>query len=228
MLICKGGNLVGIRHWIRVFLETSWPKTFYFNIRYFGPAGLSLPVIVARNMRLKKTGGRVILGKNRCGRIFLGRNDCRHIQGRGVWDNEGTVVFQDKCFLGNGTKLSVLKDGVLTLEKDTYITGNARIICERAVTIGSGTIISWDTTLMDTDLHSIWAAGSPKRINEARPIVVASGCWIGMGAVLLKGTRLKKGTIVAAKSVLSKEIPEEGCIVGGDNHILKKSVFWTP
>lgn len=219
---------MGIPHGIKVFLEIGWLKTLYFNLRYFGRAGLSLPVIVSRNIRLKKMGGRVILGKNRCGRIFLGRNDCRHLEGRGVWDNTGTVVFQDKCFLGNGTKLSVLKKGVLTFEKDVYITGNARIICESAVTIGRGTMISWDTTLMDTDLHSICDSGSKKRINNPAPIVIGPDSWIGMGAILLKGTRLKKGTIVAAGSILCKDIPAEDCIVGGNNRILKRSVFWKP
>ncbi len=46
-------------------------------------------------------------------------------------------------------------------------------------------------------------------------IVLGPGCWIGMNSVLLPGTRLGPGTVVAAGSVVTKSFPEGRCVVAG-------------
>ena len=49
---------------------------------------------------------------------------------------------------------------------------------------------------------------------RAAPIVIADDVWIGMGAIVLPGVTLGRGSIVAAGAVVSSDV-EPGQIVGG-------------
>ncbi len=214
-------------HNLRILFQTNWLKTLYFNFHYLGWYGIHLPVIVSRNFRLKRMKGKVILGNKRKGKVFLGRNDCIHLDGKGIWANEGKITFDDKCFIGNGTKISVLENGHLTFGSEVYITGNSRLVCEHSISIGKQSIISWDVTIMDSDQHSILDEFKHV-INNPKAIVIGDKTWIGMGSLLLKGTVLPRETIIAAKSIISKAFTESNCILGNVNEVMKKQIFWEP
>lgn len=48
-----------------------------------------------------------------------------------------------------------------------------------------------------------------------KPVVIEDYVWVGTNALILPGVRLKKGCVIAAGSVVTKDI-EEYCIVGGN------------
>lgn len=47
-------------------------------------------------------------------------------------------------------------------------------------------------------------------------IRIGDNCFIGSGAIIMYGVRIPNNTIVAAGSVVTKSINEEGCILGGN------------
>ena len=49
----------------------------------------------------------------------------------------------------------------------------------------------------------------------ARRTIIEDDCWIGMRAFLTPGRHISKGAIIAACSVVTKDVPEY-CIVGGN------------
>ena len=57
---------------------------------------------------------------------------------------------------------------------------------------------------------------------DAKKTVIEDDCWIGMKSILTPGRHIKKGTIVAIGSVLTKDFPEYS-IVGGNPAKLIKS-----
>lgn len=52
-------------------------------------------------------------------------------------------------------------------------------------------------------------------------IVVEDEVWIGMGAVLLSGVRLGKGAVVAAGSVVTKDVPPYAIVGGNPARVIK-------
>lgn len=71
------------------------PKTIIFNIKYFGLKGLRLPILVSKNVKIKRLSGKVIL--NSANRILLGFGTTPNIDcysQKSIWHNEGTVVFE--------------------------------------------------------------------------------------------------------------------------------------
>lgn len=54
---------------------------------------------------------------------------------------------------------------------------------------------------------------------ENTPVVVDDDVWVGSGSILLSGVRIGKGAIVAAGSVVTKDIP--ACEIWGGNPVRK-------
>ena len=56
---------------------------------------------------------------------------------------------------------------------------------------------------------------------RSRPVQVGHDCWIGHGAVVMKGVTIGNGAIVAAKSVVTKDVPPYAVVGGTPAALLK-------
>ncbi len=54
------------------------------------------------------------------------------------------------------------------------------------------------------------------KYDEAAPVALGEGCWVGMNAVVLKGVTLGDHTIVGAGAVVTKSFPEGHCVIVGN------------
>ena len=55
-----------------------------------------------------------------------------------------------------------------------------------------------------------------------KPVVLEEGAWIGAGATILPGVRVGKHAIVGAMSVVTKDVPDYGVVVGNPAKIVKE------
>ena len=84
---------------------------------------------------------------------------------------------------------------LVTLHDNIFISVGARFICH------DGGVLPFRKDIPTLDL--------------AAPIVVKSNCFIGAGAVIMKGVTIGENCIVAAHAVVTKDVPD-GSIVGGN------------
>lgn len=54
-----------------------------------------------------------------------------------------------------------------------------------------------------------------------RPVVIEDDTWIGAAAVILPGVHIGKGAVVGAGSVVSKDVPAFGVVVGNPAYLVK-------
>ena len=82
------------------------------------------------------------------------------------------------------------------------------------ISIGRGVSIGPGVTLY-TATHAL-GPGSQRmsRLVEPRRVVVEDGVWIGMNALILPGVRLGRGSVVAAGSVVSEDVPANALVAG--------------
>ena len=83
-----------------------------------------------------------------------------------------------------------------------------------------------DAHIRTCDGHSILDAETGRRLNAARPVRVSDRVWIANGAMILKGVDIGSDAVVAARSVVTKSVPE-GCIVAGNPaRVVKRGIRW--
>lgn len=136
------------------------------------------------------------------GRIRVGE-DC-NIQSRILFDRAGaTISIGDRCFVGASTMIAA--DSIV-LEDDV--------------------VISWGVTIVDHNSHALhWRDRSRDVLDWNRgekdwskvtiaPVRLMSRCWIGFDAKILKGVTVGRGAIVAAGSVVTKDVPDAHVVAG--------------
>ena len=146
------------------------------------------------------------------GSIFIGENASLCV---GAFD----VYAGSRINVNTGAKL-VLGSG--------YMNHDCVIDCFDSITIGRNVVISERVVLRDSDNHTINDAvnvTSDKSLVTA-PIVIGDHVWIGMNVIVLKGVTIGEGAIVAAGSVVNKDVPPH-CLVGGvPAKVIKTEVSW--
>ncbi len=205
------------------------PKSLVFNFRYLPlRQALRLPVLVSHRVALIHMGGRVHVPRGaRTGTVLLGFGSVGAFdfrRERSVWQIDGDIVFEGPARLGNGFKLSA--SGCVTFGAGFVLSAESQIICREAIRFGRDCLVSWEVLILDTDFHPLETPdGDPPRL--AAPITFGDRVWIGARATILKGVELADDVVVAAASVVSRSIPEDGILVGGNPAVvLRRGVRW--
>lgn len=56
------------------------------------------------------------------------------------------------------------------------------------------------------------------------PMVIEDDCWIGQGVLIMPGKKIRKGTLVAAGAVVTKEFEEYSIIGGNPAKLIRKRI----
>lgn len=105
-----------------------------------------------------------------------------------------------------GVKLHCLDAGCIAIGDGTFLNRSARVFAGREITLGKKCMVSWQATITD---FAGFDATEP-----FAPVVLEDEVWIGNRAIILGGTRLGRGCIVAAGTVVQGEF-SAGSILAG-------------
>ena len=109
----------------------------------------------------------------------------------------------------------------------TSIGGGSKIVCANEVEIGDDVLISWGFTVVDHNSHSLLFSERKNDVVDfkngkkewhkvaIKKVKINNKTWIGFDVSILKGVTIGEGAIVAARSVVTKDVPSY-TIVGGN------------
>lgn len=165
--------------------------------RLFGRA-----LYIAIGKKMPMSGARVSFGARRfrqfCAHLIL--DDC------GKWVNiDKGVTFATDIKLGEGSGIG------------------ANCSIPTGVTIGDHVMIGIDV-LMFTNEHRHDDITVPMGLQgrtEVKPIVIEDDVWVGSRSLIMKGVRIGHGAIIAAGSVVTKDVPPYEIWGGNPAHFLK-------
>lgn len=116
--------------------------------------------------------------------------------------NNGGIIKAENCQFYSGVRMEIGNNGKLFIGNGTYINRNTLIVVEDNISIGRDCKIAWDVIIMDSDLHPL---NSDHVIHD--PVTIEDKAWIGCRSIILKGVTIGEGAIIAAGSVVTKDIP---------------------
>lgn len=134
-----------------------------------------------------------------------------------------------------GCSFAIGKNGYVEVGDYSLING-ALVMAEEKITIGKYCIISWCVGIADSDFHPIdpalrrldaialnpFSGNNERPIITTKPVIICDNVWIGMNAVILKGVTIGENSIVAAGSVVSKDVPPNTIVAGNPARTRKK------
>ncbi len=110
--------------------------------------------------------------------------------------------------------------GNLLIEDDVVININSKIDFSGGIKIGKNTLIS-KNTIIETHDHGLDPHSSP----IFKSLDIGENVWIGMNSIILSSVRkIGSNSIIAAGSVVTKEVPENCIFAGVPAKIIKKNV----
>ena len=72
----------------------------------------------------------------------------------------------------------------------------------------------------DSDWHGIY--NRMERDPDIKPIVLEDNVWVGDHALVLKGVRIGKNSVVAARAVVVKDVPPNVVVAGNPARVVKE------
>ena len=119
------------------------------------------------------------------------------------------------CSIRENSSLSA-DGGSIIIGSNCFINRNATIAAHSKITIGKGTSMGPNVCIYDHD-HDMHNPGS----FICQDIEIGKNVWIGAGAIILKGSKIGDGAVIAAGTVVCGEIPEKTVVLDKRNKVYK-------
>jgi acetyltransferase-like isoleucine patch superfamily enzyme len=145
---------------------------------------------------------------------------CQHVgpnarlYGRCAVDNQGSITVGPNLLMIGGTvpgEMVAYHGGRIEIGRKVFINYGCSISAHNLVRIGDECLIGQYTILMDCDYHTPGRLSDP---GPALPIVIGHRVWLGARAIVLKGVTIGEGSVVAAGSVVTKDVPPWTVVAG--------------
>lgn len=206
----------------------SLPKSLYVSFRLLPfKQAIKVPILVRYNCKLlnlqgliKIDSGNVKIGMIQIGFGNVGIFDKKYE--RCILDIQGVLEICGKTIFGRGSRICIGNNGVLRIGTNFSNTAKMTLICFDKINIGNDVLVSWDTHVMDTDFHNTINLETGKISMINKPIIIGDRVWLGMRSVVLKGSNIPNGSIVAANSLVNKSYDIENCLLAGNPAEIRK------
>jgi maltose O-acetyltransferase len=132
-------------------------------------------------------------------------------------DNRGGHIEVGNCAFFPGVRLECWRSARIRIGDGTYLNRNTEVTALGSVTIGRGCMIGRDVIIMDSDQHAM-----PGEEIEIAPVVIEDGVWIGARAMVLKGVRIGRGSVIGAGAIVTRSIPPESVAVGQPARVIRQ------
>lgn len=134
------------------------------------------------------------------------------------------LVVKNYFTLYQGASIYIGENAKMLIKGNGFANTNTQINCFNYIEIGEGTYISDDVKIQDSDNHTVFESGISKE--HTKPIIIGDHVWIGKNALILKGVTISNGAIIAAGSVVVKDVPAKTLVAGNPAKVIKENVEW--
>lgn len=154
--------------------------------------------------RLKKLNRKMIICRRAVGEVeIVDYRTCRLEKKASILaDKDSSVTIGRSVSVEDGTLLKAFKGGKLILEGVNYINRNCSIVAKQDITIEEGVTIGPGTVIYDHD-HDMQHTGE----FCSSAVRIKKGAWIGANVIILKGVTIGEGSVIAAGTIVTKNIP---------------------
>lgn len=147
-----------------------------------------------------------------CTAIVLGRN--------------AKINIKNSFIIGDNCKIELSENAELNIKgaagkRLSGITSDTIILCSKEISLGAGSILSWNCYISDSSQHCF------NGVLKVVPVAIGDNVWISEGVTCAPGSIIGNGSIVGAKSYVNTRIPENSFAAGCPAVLKKTNVSWS-
>ncbi len=142
------------------------------------------------------------------------------------------LIFEPNSKICIGSYVSIWPEKEMYIGAGTTI-GNGVVLNTRCgLNIGRNVLIAREAIIMDYDGHPIFNSTNPENDEEntyggsGEQITIESDVWIGFRAMIMKGVKIGRGSIVGAYACVYKDVPANCIVAGNPAKIIKEGISW--
>jgi len=142
----------------------------------------------------------------------------------------GEIHLDKYCRLGDDVHIAVIgnspdRKAILRIGIDSGISDRTKINVTDSVTIGNHCSIGWDCDIWDTSWHRVrFPDRKPRPISQ--PVVIEDHVWIGSHTIVQRGVIIGTNSVIAAGSVVIKNIPPNSLAAGNPAKVIREIAGW--
>ena len=209
---------------LKILLSLSWFRFVYYN--FFC-------------RKVKRDKGKYLL-PNRRARIELGKN-AQLILHATIQLNtnkypgsraESYLRLRDGASMTVTGPVELMYNGTIEVHKNASlqmgacaIQSGAVIICACKMTIGQECLFSRMCYLSDSDHHQILNAEG-EITNYPRETVIGDHVWVGVKATIMKGAKIKSGSVIGANSLVGGRVGEHRLVMEEPSRVFS-DIYWS-
>lgn len=124
----------------------------------------------------------------------------------------------------------------ITIGRDCYLGPGSNLWAADAITIGDFVLIAHMVDIIDNNSHSLRAGARRQEARdvferkieldfagvEKAPVTIHDDVWIGAKSVILKGVTIGRGAVIAAGTVVTRNVEAFTVVAGNPMQVLKR------
>lgn len=200
-------------------------RALYLNLKFNKNVDLSRLILINKDVELSlASSSNIVLEKGaRLNFGFFTHIFSKRRNSKLILEEDASFVLTGKAMIQSGAMIFVGRGKTLKIGRSTF-TSNIKILAHDDITIGDNCIFGWECQIFSGDGHPIYQEESI--INKDVPVVIEDNVWVGSRALILKGVRVGKGSIVAAGAVVTKNVPPNCIVAGNPAKVVKENISW--
>jgi acetyltransferase-like isoleucine patch superfamily enzyme len=166
------------------------------------------------------------LMRYRCGHVGTGLE----LEGAMPWiEGSGSIRIGDNVRIGGRNSWTIgykhAPDAELVIGDRVNVGFQTTIGAAKSVRIGDDTIMAPGVVIFDNPTHPLEPGARLRHetfdIDEARPVEIGRNVWVATGAMIMRGVRIGDGAVVAAGSVVTRDVPAATLVAGNPARVIK-------
>jgi acetyltransferase-like isoleucine patch superfamily enzyme len=153
--------------------------------------------------------------------------------------NTNGLVIKANCCVSVGSQSQISGSIIFERENASVTIGdrvfmNGTLIAAQSIELGDDILMAWGITVVDHNSHSIsfskrandvvaWQEGKKDWTHvKIKPVKICSKVWIGFNSIILKGVTIGEGAVIAAGSVVTKDVPPWTIVAGNPARVVRE------
>ena len=154
--------------------------------------------------------------------VIVNNPQCLHL-GKGVGIGENTFIGPVIAYAGEQYNPKII------IGEKTWVGKNCSIAAIDRVEIGKNVLFAGHVHITDHShgYEDITRPIAPQRLISKGAVIIEDDCWLGFSCEILSGVHIGKHSIVAARAVVTKDVPPYSIVAGNPARIVKQYNFET-